>query len=405
MDKVWPRVIFHVDMDAFFAAVEQLKNPEYRGKPVIVGAEPKEGEGRGVVSTASYEARAFGVHSAMPISRAYNLCPHGIYVYPNGKLYGEFSRQIFEILETFTPQIQKISIDEAFLDVTGQRMLIDGKHTTTAVKRLGETVKKRVFSETGLTASIGVATTKSVAKIASDMDKPDGLTIVTPDSVREFLDPLPVTKIWGVGRKTFQTLTRLGIQIVRQLREYPLDALEKKFGKMGSHLHRMAKGIDEREVSTREEIKSISHETTFLKDQTDRELLISTLMLLSEKVSIRLRKHGFRGKTIQIKLRFNDFSTFTRSKTLPDPTHLTEQIFAVSKRLFEQFDNVQKPVRLIGVGVSQLQSEAGLQLSLWDVENRRKSDLEKIMDELQQKYGKKALTHAETLTARKKRQS
>ncbi len=398
-------MIFHVDMDAFFAAVEQLKNPEYRGKPVIVGADPKKGQGRGVVSTASYEARKFGVHSAMPISKAYKRCPQGIYVYPNGKLYGEFSRQIFEILETFTPQIQKISIDEAFLDVTGHQVVIGGKYSTPAVKKLGEAIKTRVFSETGLTASIGVATTKSVAKIASDMDKPDGLTIVMPDRVREFLDPLPVTKIWGVGKKTLQTLTRLGIRTVRQLREYPLDALEQKFGKMGLHLHRMANGIDERDVTTREEIKSVSHETTFLEDQTDRELLISTLLLLSEKVSTRLRKHHFRGKTIQIKLRFSDFSTFTRNKTLPDPTNLTDQIFAVSKRLFEQFDNVQKPVRLIGVGVSQLQREGGMQLSLWDTENQRKSDLEKIMDELQQKYGKKALTHAETLTAKKKRHS
>jgi nucleotidyltransferase/DNA polymerase involved in DNA repair len=398
MKSSWKKVIVHVDMDAFFAAVEQLVRPELRDKPVIVGADPKGGKGRGVVSTASYEARVYGVHSAMPISRAYRLCPHGIYLYPNGKLYKQYSQQVFDILARFTPLIQVVSIDEAFLDVSGS------VHLYGSIRKLGEVIKRQISVETGLIASVGIAPSKSVAKIASDMQKPDGLTIVEPEAVQSFLDPLPVTKIWGVGKKTVQTLAKLGIQTVEQLRNYPQNLLEEKFGKMGGHLYRMARGIDEREVHDRDEIKSVSHETTFDVDQTDPELLISTLLSLVEKVSTRLRKYGLRGRTIQIKLRFEDFSTFTRHKTLSHPTNLTDEIFKISKSLYEQFTDKEKPVRLIGVGVSQLAPEKGMQTSFWDVDNERKMRLEKVMDQLQEKFGNSALTHANTLTAKKKKE-
>ena len=397
MTPDWKKVIAHVDMDAFFAAIEQLEHPELRGKPVIVGADPRGGRGRGVVSTASYEARPYGVHSAMPISRAYQLCPHGIYRKPDGALYASYSRKIFAILEEFTPLIQVVSVDEAFLDVSGSVHLFGG------VAKLGAAIKARIHAVTGLTASVGISNSKSVAKIASDYQKPDGLTIIPPEAVQDFLDALLVTKLWGAGKKTVENLARLGIVTVRQLREYPLEVLEKKFGKMGPHLHRMARGIDEREVVEREAIKSVSHETTFGEDHNDRELLNSTLLYLAEKVSTRLRKKDYRGKTIHLKLRFEDFSTFTRNKTLAHPTNLTEDIYKVCKALFEQFGELKKPVRLIGVGVSHLVAEAGSQTSLWDVENQRKAVLEKVMDQLQEKFGKAGLTHAETLTARKSR--
>lgn len=400
----WKRVIVHVDMDAFFAAVEQLLRPELRGKPVIVGADPKGGKGRGVVSTASYEARVFGVRSAMPISEAYRLCPQGIYIPPNGKLYSRYSRKVFEILNHFSPQIQPVSIDEAFLDVTGS------VHLFGSIRKLGEEIKRRIHAGTGLTASVGIAPSKSVAKIASDMQKPAGLTIVAPENVQEFLDALPVSKLWGVGKKSVETLARLGIRTVRDLREYPREVLEQKFGAMGEHLFRMARGIDEREVHEDEEIKSVSHETTFETDQTDRELLLSTLLALSEKVGSRLRKYGLRGKTVQLKLRFQDFSTFTRHKTLSHYTNLTDEIFTVSKSLFEQFDKTgvketdpPRPVRLIGVGLSQLVSEKGMQTSFWDLENERKVRLEKVVDQIQEKFGKSIITHAQALGARKRK--
>ncbi len=393
MRNEWPRVIVHVDMDAFFAAVEQLRNPGLRGKPVIVGADPKGGKGRGVVSTASYEARKFGVHSAMPISQAYRRCPQGVFVPPSGKIYQEYAQQIFAVLEQFSPQIQIISIDEAFLDVTASL------HLFPSIEELGRQIKSRVYRETGLRASVGIAPSKSVAKIASDFQKPDGLTIVPPEQVQDFLDALPATRLWGVGKKTFVTLAKLGIRTVRQLREYPLDYLESQLGKMGPHLHRMARGIDERDVHDRDDVKSISHERTFSQDQTDPEQVLSTLLWLSEKVAARLRKHNFRGKTIQLKLRFADFSTFTRSKTLPHHTNLTEDIFSVSKHLYEQFGRKTKAIRLIGVGVSQLAGEAGMQTSIWDVQNQRKLQLEKVLDELQERFGKSALTHARALEA------
>lgn len=399
MKQKWERVIIHVDMDAFFAAVEQLHNPALRGKPVIVGADPKGGKGRGVVSTASYEARKFGVHSAMPISQAYRLCPHGIFVPPNGKLYKRYSEQIFEILSRFTPLIQVVSVDEAFLDVTGVVHLYD------SIEQLGKKIKEQIFSQTGLTASVGIAPSKSVAKIASDFQKPDGLTIVPPGQVQEFLDPLPVARLWGVGKKTFAALSRLGIETVGQLRRYPLSTLEEKFGQMGNHLYRMANGIDERDVHEHEEIKSVSHETTFEVDETDRELLVSTLLYLAEKVSSRLRKYGLRGKTVQLKIRFKDFSTFTRNKTIPHATNLTDEIFEVAGKLFEEFTPEKKPVRLIGVGVSHLVSEKGLQTTLWDGEKERKLELEKVMDQLTEKYGKNALTHARALNAKRRKKS
>jgi nucleotidyltransferase/DNA polymerase involved in DNA repair len=398
----WKRVIMHLDMDAFFAAVEQLHHPEWRNKPVIIGADPKNGKGRGVVSTASYEARKYGVHSAMPISRAWQLCPNGIYVKPDFNRYSEYSRRIFGILENYTPKIQKISVDEGFLDVSGHPDFKGKLPTTGQVRQLAEKIKAEIFRQTRLTASVGVAASKSVAKIASDFQKPDGLTIVEPGTETDFLDPLPVQRIWGVGKKTLITLQKMGIYTIADLRQYPLATLEKKFGKMGAHLHRMANGLDEREVHDRDPVKSVSHETTFFEDQTDRELLLSTLLKLSEQVSTRLRKQHLRGKTVQLKLRYSDFTTFTRARTLPQPTCLSGEIYDVAVKLFEEFNN-GRAVRLIGVGVSHLQSDAETQLTLWDEDKKRIEKLENLMDSLQEKYGKNVITHAQTLAAKPKK--
>ena len=393
----WQRIIVHVDMDAFFAAVEQLMNPALRGKPIIIGADPRGGKGRGVVSTASYEARRYGVHSAMPISRAYALCPHGIYLRPNGKAYTQYSKKIMEILQQFSPQLEQLSIDEAFLDVT------HSIHLWPSITALGEAIKQKIKDETGLTASVGIAPSKAVAKIASDFQKPDGLTIVPPHKVLEFLGALPIHKLWGVGEKTLQQLQALGVQTVSQLREFPLEVLQARFGKAGAHLYAMARGEDDRPVDNTEEIKSISNEHTFDMDVADEEILVDTLMVLAEKVAHRLRQNGIRGKTVHLKLRYFDFRTLTRSRTLPIYTTLTSEIFSVVKELLENNWDHQTPVRLLGVGVSHLASENQIQLSIWDVENEKKLQAEKVLDELQQKFGPLGLTHARALAVRRKK--
>jgi nucleotidyltransferase/DNA polymerase involved in DNA repair len=395
MKSNWSQVIIHVDMDAFFASVEQLHHPEWRGKPVIVGADPKEGSGRGVVSTASYEARKYGVHSAMPISKAFRLCPHGIYVVPHGNLYSDYSKQVFEILYQFTPVVEILSIDEAFLDVTGSLHLYD------SIENLGKEIKTRIFKNTGLTASLGIAPNKSIAKIASDYKKPDGLTIVSQSNIQDFLDPLSITKLFGVGRKMHDALQRLGIKIVKDLYNYPKSFLEEKFGEMGAHIYNMARGIDDRCVQIHEEIKSISHETTFAADLVDEDYLTNTMLHLSAKVSQRLRKRGLKGKTIQLKIRFDDFTTYTRRKTLVNYTYLTDDIYRIGLKMLNEFQPFEKPIRLIGIGVSQLVDEKGMQISLWDIQNEKKLALEKIMDQIQEKFGKSAIIHANTISFKK----
>ena len=395
MKTDWTQVIVHVDMDAFFASVEQLHHPEWRGKPVIVGADPREGRGRGVVSTASYEARKYGIHSAMPISKAYRLCPHGIYVAPHGKLYSDYSKQIFEILYHFTPIVEILSIDEAFLEVTGSL------HLFNSIENLGKEIKKQIFEVTKLTASLGIAPNKSVAKIASDFIKPDGLTIVFQEDIQKFLDPLPITKLFGVGKKMHEILQHLGINTVKDLCNYPKAFLEDKFGEMGAHIYNMARGIDDRRVQIDGEIKSISHETTFETDLVDEEHLNNTMLHLAAKVGQRLRKRNLKGKTIQLKIRFDDFTTFTRRKTLVNYTHLTDDIYKIGLKMLKEFYPLEKPIRLIGIGVSHIIDEKGMQISLWDIQNEKKLALEKIMDQIQEKFGKSAIIHANTISFKK----
>jgi DNA polymerase-4 len=387
----WNRIIVHVDMDAFFSSVEQLMHPAWKGKPVIVGADPKDGKGRGVVSTASYEARKFGVHSAMPISLAYRLCPHGIYVRPHGDIYYEYSKKIISILKQFTPIIEVISIDEAFMDLTGN------KHFFKNIAEIGIRIKTEVKKNISLSASVGIAPNKCLAKIASDFQKPDGLTIVYPDEIQEFLNPLPVTKLWGIGKKTFEQLRKMGIETVYQLHQYPLEVLEKKLGKIGLHIYQMARGEDKRDVIDGEDAKSVSNEITFEQDQIDYEYVRKTVFALSEKVSGRLRRSGVRGTTIHLKIRFAGFKTYTRSHTIENPTNLTDEIYQLILFMLCEFNPLPDAVRLVGVGISNLMEEQDRQMNFWEQDKEKKIQAEKVMDQLQDRYGKSIIKHAESI--------
>jgi DNA polymerase-4 len=300
-------MILHVDMDAFYASVEERDDPSLVGKPVIVGGTP---EGRGVVAAANYEARKFGVHSAMASARAHRLCPHAIVIRPRIDYYAQVSSQIREIFEQFTPQIEPLSLDEAFLDATGSESLFGPS------AEIGMQVKKRIRVELQLVASVGVAPNKFLAKIASDVRKPDGFVIVEPDEVQAFLDPLPVGRIWGVGKVTGQVFDNLGIKTIGQLRSLSLESLNELFGASGEHYWRLARGIDNRPVVPDREARSISHETTFADDITEMDVLRAWLVDLVEQVARWLRHHDLRGRTVDIKVRFADFTTISRSLTL-----------------------------------------------------------------------------------------
>jgi len=393
------RMILHVDMDAFFAAVEQRDHPQYRGKPVIVGADPKEGKGRGVVSTCSYEARKFGVHSAMPISQAYKLCPQGIYVPPNGKLYAQVSREIFEIFYEFTDAVEPLSIDEAFLDVTGSlRLFGDGE-------KIARKIKNRVVEKVALSASVGVAPNKYLAKIASDLEKPDGLVVVEADNVQEFLNPLDISRLWGAGQHLQEKLKQMGIKTIGELARFPQALLEEKLGKMGRHFYQLAHGIDERKVEAGQGVKSVSNEHTFERDTDDSREIRKTLLFLSEKVGFRLRDKNLKGKTIQLKLRYSNFSTITRSKTLAEYTDSTKTIFQTIWQLFEHNYQQKRPVRLLGVGVSSFGPSSGRQLSLFEQQQSSVDALDQLQDVLKKRFGKKIIVRAETLAKKNDKES
>lgn len=391
-----PKVIAHIDMDAFFAAVEQRDNPKLRGKPVVVGADPKRGAGRGVVSTCSYEARKFGIHSAMPISKAYQLCPSAVFLPVDFKKYHAASDKIFDIFYDFTPDIEPISIDEAFLDITGSFHFF--KTPLEACRK----IKERIKSETQLIASIGIAPIKMAAKIASDLSKPDGLLEVRPESVLDFLWPLPVERLWGVGAKTKAALNHLGIKTIGDLARRPMDEkippgahgrapLRDVLGINGQHLHDLANGIDPRDVTASDETKSVSHEHTFEADTSDRELIHSTLLFLSEKVSRRLRKLGLKGKTLTLKIRLEGFKTYTKAFTYPERTNFSDTIYAKSKELFDEFYKYPMRIRLIGVRLSHFE-DAYFQENLF--ENKQDVRLEKIhkaVDLIKDKFGDGAI--------------
>jgi DNA polymerase-4 len=383
------RTILHVDMDAFFAAVEQRDHPEYRGKPVIIGSDPKQGKGRGIVATCSYEARKFGVHSAQPISQAWKLCPQGIYIQPEMAKYERVSGRVMTIFLEFTDMIEQVSIDEAFLDVTGSETLF-GTGPEIAVK-----IKKRIREKLGLTASVGVAANKFIAKVASDLRKPDGLVVVEPGHEREFLAPLPVGRLWGVGPKTEASLKMAGLERIGEIADLQHSELTARLGKTGAHLWQLANGIDDRPVLPEEGFKSIGHEITFEHDTADPELLHATLLGLSEKVAQRLRSNKSRARTITIKYREADFSTYTRRTTLNNPVNTAEMIFPAARKLFKTLLRDQVLVRLIGVYASNLEIEAsGTQMSLLDSAPQKNQKLATAMDRIVQRFGNQAITRA-----------
>jgi DNA polymerase IV len=378
------KIIFHVDVDAFFAAVEQRDHPELRGQPVIIGADPKAGQGRGVVSTCSYEARKFGVHSAMPISQAYQRCPQAIFLPVNGKKYQEVSEEIFKIFYEYTPDVEPVSIDEAFLDMTGSCHLFGTPEQT------GRKLKERITEKVGLTVSVGIAPVKMVAKIASDYYKPDGLCEVQSDKVIDFLWPLSIARLWGVGPKTQAVLERMGIKTIGQLAQLTPEVLDEHFGKSGLHLRELANGIDPREVGGEESAKSVSNEHTFAQDSNDRELLEKTLLILSEKTSRHLRQSGLKGKTITLKIRLSGFITYTRARTLPERTNFTETIFRTSSEIFKEFYCTGMKVRLLGVRMSNF-SDQYTQESLFDAPEERREKIHSVVDRIKDKFGEKAI--------------
>ncbi len=383
------RAILHVDMDAFYASVEILDDPSLAGLPVVVGGRP---EGRGVVSAASYEARRFGVRSAMPMAQALRRCPGAVIRPPRMARYAELSAHIRDIFERYTPLVEPLALDEAFLDVTGSQTLFG------PAPQIGRQIKDEIRTETGLVASVGVAPNKFLAKVASDIDKPDGFRVVEPDEIHDFLDPLPITRLWGVGPATARELERHAIRTIAQLRRLPLEAAEHLFGNHGRHLGLLARGIDERPVVPEYEAKSVSNETTFGEDLTDDAMLRAWLQQLVEQVGWRLRRAGLEGRTIQLKVRFADFTTLTRSRTLERPTAITREITTAALDLFRtRLPNPRPPVRLLGVGVSGFDAEDTSQQDLFADENRRRDvQLDGVVDAIRTRFGKGAARRGRT---------
>ena len=384
--------ILHVDLDAFFAAVEQRDRPELRGKPVIVGGGgPTD---RGVVSAASYEARAFGVHSAMPLRTAAALCPGGIFVPVDGAKYQAVSREVMAILRRFTPLVEPVSIDEAFLDVTGSQALFgDGES-------IGRQIRAAILDEVRLTASVGVATTKLVAKVASDLRKPDALVVVQPGTEAEFLAPLPITRLWGVGARTAEALREFGVTTIGDLAGIDRAVLERRFGKHGGALTLRARGVDPDPVSDRAAAKSIGHEHTFDVDTSDRDVIERTLLAMAEGVAGRLRASGVKAATVTVKIRDSTFRTITRQRTLAEPTDLTEPIWRAALELARPEVRAIR-VRLLGVTASNLGERVQLQLFSGEGEaagdaarGRRVVEAE---DAIRRRFGERAMTRARLL--------
>jgi len=384
--------ILHVDLDAFFAAVEQRDRPELRGKPVIVGGGgPTD---RGVVSAASYAARAFGVHSAMPLRTAAALCPGGIFVPVDGAKYQAVSREVMAILRRFTPLVEPVSIDEAFLDVTGSQALFgDGES-------IGRQIRAAILDEVRLTASVGVATTKLVAKVASDLRKPDALVVVPPGQEADFLAPLPITRLWGVGARTAETLREFGVTTIGDLAGIDRAVLERRFGKHGGALTMRARGVDPDPVSDRAPAKSIGHEHTFDVDTSDRDVIERTLLAMAEGVAGRLRASGVKAATVTVKIRDSTFRTITRQRTLAEPTDLTEPIWRAALDLARPEVRAIR-VRLLGVTASNLGERVQLQLFSGEGEaagdaarGRRVVEAE---DAIRRRFGERAMTRARLL--------
>jgi DNA polymerase-4 len=379
--------ILHVDLDAFFASVEQRDRPELRGRPVVVGGGPA---GRGVVCAASYEARPFGVHSAMPMSQAVRLCPQAVVLPLRIDHYRAVAREVRDILLAFTPVIEPLSLDEAFLDVRG----CEGLFGPAPV--IARRVKERVTAGTGLTASVGVATNKFLAKLASDLGKPDGLVVVEPGRAAEFLAPLSVGRVWGVGAKGERRLQSLGVRTVGDLAALPAAVLAGQFGEAGRQLHELAHGRDPRPVVPDRLAKSVSTETTFARDIGDRDVLRGWLLALTEELGERLRGHGARARTVELKVRSADFQTRSRSQSFADPTDLTEILWRAAAGLFDgRVPDAWLPVRLLGVAAAGLVRGEPVQGDLFEGAWRgRQQALDRVQDAIRRKFGSDAIRRA-----------
>ena len=392
-------MIIHADMDAFYASVEQRDRPELRGRPVVVGGSSS---GRGVVCAASYEARKFGVHSAMSSRRAVALCPHAEFVRPRMEAYAEVSRQIREIFLRFTPLVQPLSLDEAFLDVAGSRRLFG------PAEGIGRLIKDEVKAQTGLVVSVGVAPNKFLAKLASDLRKPDGFCVVPAEGVQDFLDPLEVRRVWGVGRAAMRKMERLGVGTIAELRRIPEDALRSYFGSWGGKLYRLARGIDERAVTPERHAKSISHETTFRVNVEDADVLTAWAAMLAELVARRLRAKELRARTLSVKIRSGDFETITRAGSFKEPTDRTRDL---ADRAIELVRTATRrdaaagrlSTRLLGVGVSGFDDSGLAQGMLFEGErNDRERGRDRAADAIAEKFGKYALRPGSALALPKK---
>lgn len=384
------RTILHVDMDAFFAAVECLDDPSLVGKPVIVG-----GLGpRGVVSTASYAAREFGVHSAMPMARARRLCPRGRFIRPRSGRYREKSAEVFQVFREFTPQVEGLSLDEAFLDVAASLKLFGSPVD------IAKRVKQRILERTGLTASVGVAHNKFLAKLASDINKPDGLYVVDPDRVHEFLDPMPVRRLWGIGKRTAPKLNQLGILTVGQLRRSDPTVLRQALGNRTGHFLCLANGEDNREIEPRRPEKSVSNEVTFDQSLSDRDELLAELLRQAENVSRRLRAKRLVARTVTVKIRDDAFRTVTRSKSMIAPSNSTRTLYRMARALFDTWlgSHRNTPVRLLGMGVSVLEDETDPMHHDGDqADSAAEKNVDRVIDDIKRRFGDAGVVHAKAM--------
>jgi len=395
------REIIHLDMDAFYASIEVLDDTSLRGKPVIVGGGVK----RGVVAAASYEARKFGVHSSIPMAKAVRLCPHGVFLPVRMERYKEVSDRVFGIFRRYTPLVEPVSLDEAFLDVTASVRLFGPP------EEIARKIRAEVRAETGLTVSAGVASSKLVAKIASDMNKPDGLTVVPRGKEQEFLGPLQVGRLWGVGEATRSALAEMGVQKISDLAGIPEADVVRKLGKHGAHLHRLAHGIDDREVEPEREIKSMGREETFDEDLLETLALRRQLLDIATRTAARLRSHGLKGRTVTLKVKYSDFRLVTREVTLPLGIDDGGEIFRQALTLLEKTEAGEKPVRLLGIYLSNFGGEPGRevgsgQISLFGYapepivpaprspgtrDPARTAKLNEAVDRIRGKYGEKGV--------------
>jgi len=381
------RHIIHVDLDAFFPSVEELLDPSIAGLPILVGGDP---QGRGVVSSASYAARAYGVRSAMPMARALRLCPNAVVLRGNHKVYGSYSKRAMDILSEYTPLWEPVSIDEAFLDVTGCERLWGSP------ERIGRDIQKRIKEEIGLPASVGVASNKLVAKVASGLRKPLGFVVVPCGQEAAFLAPMPVERIWGVGEVTAQALRDMGVRTIGELARVPLEVLKAEFGRQGASMYKHARGIDDSAVEMGQSPKSIGHEQTFAHDTADIDEIGRCLLGLAEKTAARLRRHCLRARVVTLKLRYKDFRTVTRRATLAKATDLVEVLYLEASELLKREIRAGAEIRLVGISAGGL-VEGGYQLSLFGGDELRLRRLSKVVDDIRDRYGDGAIRRASLL--------